>query len=426
MRQICHPKSRSPPFLCLITVCRLRSTASTALPTTCTGRGIARSGPCSPASTGVSGSATAAPLRSCARRVTGPLCSKTPISWSSTRPSWPTTTATWPTAASTGSLVTTARPWTARWPTSPPSSAGRSALPDLLRRAGRALRRPVQGGQRSGPALRGRGPDVPARLLPPDHRRRRTAAALLPGLRPAPLAPARRGRRPARRTTCRSASSCPGADRPHAGVEGGRRASAVLLLDTDVPENHPADRPITSILYVRGREMRSAPGDHPRHGRIRGAQGTGNRAGRLAPQRGALGAVCSLEQASRPCARARSPSTRHSPRSRASTVFTTHTPVPRATSASTPSWSASDLRRAGPTALDVERVLELGLGVDAGCRHRSIMTAWPCATPTGPTASASSTARRRRDVVAARSSIPAVEHHQRRAPARPGSEPMRS
>jgi starch phosphorylase len=30
----------------------------------------------------------------------------------------------------------------------------------------------------------------------------------------------------------------------------------VLLLDTDLPTNHPADRPITSILYVRGREMR--------------------------------------------------------------------------------------------------------------------------------------------------------------------------
>jgi len=30
----------------------------------------------------------------------------------------------------------------------------------------------------------------------------------------------------------------------------------VLLLDTDLPENHPADRPITHILYVRGREMR--------------------------------------------------------------------------------------------------------------------------------------------------------------------------
>ncbi|MEZ4649773.1 MAG: alpha-glucan family phosphorylase [Candidatus Eisenbacteria bacterium] len=30
----------------------------------------------------------------------------------------------------------------------------------------------------------------------------------------------------------------------------------VLLLDSDVPQNHPADRPITSILYIRGREMR--------------------------------------------------------------------------------------------------------------------------------------------------------------------------
>jgi len=30
----------------------------------------------------------------------------------------------------------------------------------------------------------------------------------------------------------------------------------VLLLDTDVPENTDADRPITAILYVRGREMR--------------------------------------------------------------------------------------------------------------------------------------------------------------------------
>ncbi len=30
----------------------------------------------------------------------------------------------------------------------------------------------------------------------------------------------------------------------------------LLLLDTDVPQNDPADRPITHILYVRGREMR--------------------------------------------------------------------------------------------------------------------------------------------------------------------------
>jgi starch phosphorylase len=30
----------------------------------------------------------------------------------------------------------------------------------------------------------------------------------------------------------------------------------VLLLDTDLPENADSDRPITNILYVRGREMR--------------------------------------------------------------------------------------------------------------------------------------------------------------------------
>jgi glycogen phosphorylase len=30
----------------------------------------------------------------------------------------------------------------------------------------------------------------------------------------------------------------------------------LLLLDTDVPDNDPSDRPITGVLYVRGREMR--------------------------------------------------------------------------------------------------------------------------------------------------------------------------
>ncbi|HET7702340.1 MAG TPA: alpha-glucan family phosphorylase [Candidatus Limnocylindrales bacterium] len=37
-------------------------------------------------------------------------------------------------------------------------------------------------------------------------------------------------------------------------VQVGR--TPVLLLDTDIPENSDADRPITHILYVRGREMR--------------------------------------------------------------------------------------------------------------------------------------------------------------------------
>ena len=37
-------------------------------------------------------------------------------------------------------------------------------------------------------------------------------------------------------------------------VQVGR--TPVLLLDTDIPDNNDADRPITHILYVRGREMR--------------------------------------------------------------------------------------------------------------------------------------------------------------------------
>src|SRR3954467_2031374 len=37
-------------------------------------------------------------------------------------------------------------------------------------------------------------------------------------------------------------------------VQVGR--TPVLLLDTDIPENDEGDRPITNILYVRGREMR--------------------------------------------------------------------------------------------------------------------------------------------------------------------------
>ena len=34
----------------------------------------------------------------------------------------------------------------------------------------------------------------------------------------------------------------------------------VLMLDTDIPLNDPADRPITGVLYVRGREMRLCQG----------------------------------------------------------------------------------------------------------------------------------------------------------------------
>ena len=43
---------------------------------------------------------------------------------------------------------------------------------------------------------------------------------------------------------------------PNQVLAADRAGVPVLLLDTDIPQNDPADRPITGILYVRGREMR--------------------------------------------------------------------------------------------------------------------------------------------------------------------------
>ena len=93
------------------------------------------------------------------------------------------------------------------------------------------------------------------RLLPPDDRRRRPPGARLPRLRPdAPAAQPRPGRR--RRAAPRSTVELPGRDLPVAVWLAQVGRVPVLLLDTDIPENDDADRPITHILYVRGREMR--------------------------------------------------------------------------------------------------------------------------------------------------------------------------
>ena len=62
----------------------------------------------------------------------------------------------------------------------------------------------------------------------------------------------------------------------------------VLLLDTDSPVNDPADRPITNILYVRGREMWLHQELILGIGGVRPA-GAGHRAGRVASQRRPLG-----------------------------------------------------------------------------------------------------------------------------------------
>ena len=89
------------------------------------------------------------------------------------------------------------------------------------------------------------------------HRRRRPPAAHLSRhttsracrCAPPPATPAAASSSPCR---CRTARSRP--------RSGSRRSAACrsLLLDTDVPQNDSADRPITSMLYTPGREMRLA------------------------------------------------------------------------------------------------------------------------------------------------------------------------
>ena len=62
----------------------------------------------------------------------------------------------------------------------------------------------------------------------------------------------------------------------------------MLLLDTDIPDNAESDRPITHILYVRGREMRLHQELVLGVGGVRALEALGSTPGGLAPQRGAL------------------------------------------------------------------------------------------------------------------------------------------
>ncbi len=100
----------------------------------------------------------------------------------------------------------------------------------------------------------------------------------------------------------------------------------LLLLDTDVPENDPADRPITNILYVRGREMRLAQEIVLGMGGVRALRALGIEPAvwhlneghsvflQLERLRAELASGSSLEQARARIAQ--------------NSVFTTHTPVP--------------------------------------------------------------------------------------------------
>ncbi len=143
----------------------------------------------------------------------------------------------------------------------------------------------------------------------------------------------------------------------------------VLLLDTDVPENSAADRPITNILYVRGREMRLHQELVLGVGGVRAIRALG-----LAPAVWHLNEGHSaflLAERARELVATGATLDKALEKVRRSSVFTIHTPV----AAGNERFEADIVRRIAGPLLDgdgrpatggvpVERVLELGRGVD--------------------------------------------------------------
>ncbi|MBI3747592.1 MAG: alpha-glucan family phosphorylase [Chloroflexi bacterium] len=137
----------------------------------------------------------------------------------------------------------------------------------------------------------------------------------------------------------------------------------VLLLDTDTPTNADYDRPITNILYVRGREMRLHQEIVLGVGGVRALRALG-----LAPSVWHLNeghSALLLAERAREYVEEGQTLDAALARVRSDSVFTIHTPV----SAGNERFDADLIRRVAGPLLDsagvpVERVLQIGLGVD--------------------------------------------------------------
>jgi starch phosphorylase len=137
----------------------------------------------------------------------------------------------------------------------------------------------------------------------------------------------------------------------------------LLLLDTDVPDNAEHDRPISHILYVRGREMRLHQELVLGVGGVRALRSLGitPAAWHLNEGHSAFMLVeqaCELVGSGLPFEEAMA-------RVRARSAFTIHTPVP----AGNERFAAELVRRiAAPVVdragVDLERVIAMGVGVD--------------------------------------------------------------
>lgn len=101
----------------------------------------------------------------------------------------------------------------------------------------------------------------------------------------------------------------------------------LLLLDTDLPENDPADRPITNMLYVRGREMRLTQEAVLGIGGARALEELGIQPAVWHINEG-HSALLQIHRLARGKSGRRGPLAAAIETLGATTVFTTHTPVP--------------------------------------------------------------------------------------------------
>jgi starch phosphorylase len=134
----------------------------------------------------------------------------------------------------------------------------------------------------------------------------------------------------------------------------------VLLLDSDLPINHPADRPLTSVLYVRGREMRLCQEIVLGLGGALTLEALG-----ITPSVWHINeghsALLALHRARRLIERERRPLDAALRSVAANTLFTTHTPVP----AGNESFDADLVRKyfagwAEQAGIDIDELLRLG------------------------------------------------------------------
>ena len=143
----------------------------------------------------------------------------------------------------------------------------------------------------------------------------------------------------------------------------------IILLDSDLPINHPADRPITSILYVRGREMRLCQEIVLGLGGARALTALGISPAAWHMNEG-HSALLFLERVRALMEQEGATFDEALGRSRTNTVFTTHTPVP----AGNEVFDADLVARyfaewSEQHGVDVERVVALGrAGEDPGDR----------------------------------------------------------